>query len=50
MQPHHASSAREPRASRRDEWGVGATGMKRTTLQSKLKHLGIDPRSGKPGQ
>jgi PAS domain S-box-containing protein len=23
-------------------------GMKRTTLQSKLKHLGIDPRSGRP--
>ena len=25
-------------------------GMKRTTLQSKLKHLGIDPRSGASGQ
>ncbi len=25
-------------------------GLKRTTLQSKLKHLGINPRSGRPGQ
>jgi DNA-binding NtrC family response regulator len=24
-------------------------GLKRTTLQSKLKHLGINPRSGQPG-
>jgi PAS domain S-box-containing protein len=29
---------------------AGRLGVKRTTLQSKLKHLGIDPRSGKPGQ
>jgi PAS domain S-box-containing protein len=27
---------------------AGRLGMKRTTLQSKLKHLGIDPRSGRP--
>jgi formate hydrogenlyase transcriptional activator len=25
-------------------------GLKRTTLQSKLKHFGINPRSGSPGQ
>jgi formate hydrogenlyase transcriptional activator len=25
-------------------------GLRRTTLQSKLKHLGINPRSGSPGQ
>jgi len=25
-------------------------GLKRTTLQSKLKHLGINPRPGAPGQ
>ena len=29
---------------------AGRLGVKRTTLQSKLKHLGIDPRSGKVGQ
>jgi formate hydrogenlyase transcriptional activator len=27
---------------------AGRLGMKRTTLQSRLKHLGIDPRSGRP--
>jgi PAS domain S-box-containing protein len=29
---------------------AGRLGLKRTTLQSKLKHLGIDLRSGRPGQ
>jgi PAS domain S-box-containing protein len=27
---------------------AGRLGMKRTTLQSKMKHLGIDPRPGRP--
>jgi len=27
---------------------AGRLGMKRTTLQSKMKHLGIDPHSGRP--
>ena len=43
------------RAMRESHWQVGGMngaagrlGMKRTTLQSKLKHLGIDPRSGRP--
>ena len=27
---------------------AGRLGLKRTTLQSKMKHLGIDPRSGRP--
>jgi formate hydrogenlyase transcriptional activator len=45
------------RALRESHGQIGGTGgaamrlgMKRTTLQSKLKHLGINPRSGAPGQ